>query len=137
MAGRIGSDDAVNRPFVITGDQQVALQLQIGFAAGKVTGTVTDARGNPYQGALATLIPDETRRLRTDVYFSVPTDQNGAFSFPNVPPGSYKIFAWEEIPSGAYQDPEYIRPFEDRGQLVKVDANGTADVKVSVIPARQ
>ena len=32
MAGRIGSEDAVNQPFSVTGDQ-VVLQLQIGFLA--------------------------------------------------------------------------------------------------------
>jgi hypothetical protein len=136
MAGRIGTDDAVNRPFTINGDQQVALQLQIGFSAGKVTGTVVDSKGDPYQGALATLIPDEARRLRTDVYFSVPTDQNGRFSFSNVPPGSYKLFAWEDIPGGAYQDPDYIQRFEDRGQILKVDAGASTDAQVTVIPAR-
>jgi Carboxypeptidase regulatory-like domain/Polysaccharide lyase family 4, domain II len=136
MAGRIGSDDAVNQPFTINGDQQVALQLQIGFSAGHVSGTVIDGKGNPYQGALATLVPDPARRLRTDVYFSVPTDQYGRFSFPNVPPGSYKLFAWEDIPNGAYQDLDFIRRFEDRGQAVKLDASASTDVQVTVIPAQ-
>ncbi len=133
MAGRIGGDDAVNRPFTINGDQQMMLQLQIGFAAGRVQGTVVDEKGNPYQGVLATLIPDEARRLRPDVYFSSPTDQYGKFNFPNVPPGTYKLFAWEDIPSGAYQDPDYIRGYEDRGRVVKVDAGGSVDIQVPVI----
>jgi protocatechuate 3,4-dioxygenase beta subunit len=133
MAGRIGSDDAVNRPFTITGDQPVVLQLQIGFSAGRVQGTVVDEKGSSYQGVLATLVPEDSRRLRTDVYFSSPTDQYGRVSFANVPPGIYKLFAWEDIPSGAYQDPEYIQRFEDRGKVVKVDPGATAEVQVPVI----
>jgi len=136
-AGRIGSEDALNAPFYISGDQQVTLQLQIGFSAGRVQGTVTDGRNSPYQGAMATLIPDEPRRQRLELYFSTSTDQFGKFNFDSVPPGSYKLFAWEDIPSGAHQDPDYIRRFEDRGRPVKVDPGASVDTQVPVISPRQ
>jgi hypothetical protein len=132
MAGRIGGDDAVSRPFVITGDQDVSLQLQIGFSAGHVSGTVVDDKGNPYPGALATLIPDEPARLRSELYFSIPTDQYGRFTFPNVPPGGYKLFAWDDIPGDAYQDPEFIRRYEDRGMPVKVGSGASVDQQVGI-----
>ena len=135
MAGRIGSEDAVNQPFSVSGDQ-VVLQLQIGFLAGQVRGTVVDARGSAYQGAMVTLVPDDPRRLRTELYFSTPTDQYGRFNFATVPPGGYKVFAWEEIPNGAYMDPEYIRRFEERGRVVKVDPAAAVDSQVPVITAR-
>ena len=135
MAGRIGSDDAVNQPFSVSGDQ-VVLQLQIGFLAGQVRGTVVDSRGSAYQGAMVTLVPDDPRRLRTELYFSTPTDQYGRFNFATVPPGGYKVFAWEEIPNGAYMDPEYIRRFEERGRPVKVDPAAAVDSQVPVITAQ-
>lgn len=133
VAGQIGSDDAVNQPFSISGDQQVSLQLHVGFSAGKVQGTVVDEKGNAFQGALAALIPEEPRRQRTDLYFSIPTDQYGRFSFGNVPPGAYKMFAWEAIPTGAHQDPDFLRTFDDRGKAVKIDANGSVDIQLNVI----
>jgi hypothetical protein len=136
MAGRIGNEDALNAPFYISGDQQAVLQLQIGFSAGRVQGTVVDSKGMPYQGAVATLIPDDPRRLRTELYFSTATDQYGRFNFANVPPGGYKLFAWEEIPSGAHLDPEYIRRFEDRGRPVKVDQGASVDTQTAVITNR-
>jgi hypothetical protein len=133
MAGRVGSDEALNEPFAITGDQQVVLQLQIGFGAGRIQGTVQDARGAAYQGALVTLVPDEPRRLRTELYFSTPTDQYGRYAFSSVPPGSYRVFAWEEIPSGAHMDPEFIRRFEDRGRVIKVERGNSLDAQIPVI----
>jgi hypothetical protein len=133
MAGRIGSEDAVNRPFTISGDQDVSLQLQIGFSTGKVSGTAVDDKGLPFPGALATLVPDEPARLRTDLYFSVPTDQYGRFSFSNVPAGSYKVFAWEDMSDAAYQDPEFIHRYEARGVSVKVDNGSAVEQQVGVV----
>jgi protocatechuate 3,4-dioxygenase beta subunit len=134
QAGRIGSLDALAAPFAIT-DPQATLQLQLGFAAGQVQGTVVDGKGNPYIGALATLVPDKARQLRTDLYFSTPTDQYGHFTFNSVPPGTYRVFAWEDIPTGAYQDPVFIEKFEDRGKPIRVDPSGSLMSDVTVIPA--
>jgi protocatechuate 3,4-dioxygenase beta subunit len=132
MAGRIGNEEAVNQPFAITGDQDVSLQLQIGFSAGRVTGTVVDDKGNPYPGVLATLIPDEPARLRSELYLTTPTDQYGHFTFANVPPGGYKLFAWEDISGDAYQDPQFIQRYEARGIPVKVDGGASVDQQVGI-----
>jgi hypothetical protein len=134
--GRIGGEDAVNRPVTITGDQDVNLQLQIGFQTGQVSGTVVDAKGNPYAGGLATLIPDEPARLRADLYFSTPTDQYGHFLFSNIPPGRYKLFAWEDVSGTAYQDPEFIQRYEAGGVAIKVDAGGSVQQQVSITNSR-
>jgi len=32
-----------------------------------------------------------------------------------LPPGPYKLFAWESIPSGAHQNPDFMKAYEDRG----------------------
>jgi len=135
VAGRFGSADVLNGPFIPAEDERNSLQLQLGSTPGQVSGIVRDAKGNPYTGALAALVPDESRRGRTDLYSSIPTDQSGRFSFNNVAPGNYRIFAWEEIPTGAYQDPDYIRRFESRGKPVVVQQSGSTEIEVSLIPA--
>ena len=89
-----------------------------------------------HMAVIAGLSLGRSRRLRTELYKSTPTDQYGRFNFATVPPGGYKVFAWEEIPNGAYMDPEYIRRFEERGRVVKVDSAATVDSQVSVITAR-
>ena len=135
VAGRFGSADVLNGPFVPAENERNSLQLQLGSTPGRVSGIVRDAKGNPYTGALAALVPDESRRGRTDLYSSIPTDQSGRFSFNNVAPGNYLIFAWEEIPTGAYQDPDYIRRFESRGKPVVVQQSGSTEIEVSLIRA--
>ena len=110
MAGRIGSLDAVNQSFVLTGEP-VIMQLQVGFSSGQVQGTVVDAKGTAYSGAIAALVPDEDHRQRLELFFSGASDQSGHYSFTGVPPGNYKLFAWEDIPSsGAYQRSGFYSP---------------------------
>jgi hypothetical protein len=111
------------------------LQLQLGFAPGRVSGTVSDERGTATPGIQAVLVPDEARRGRSDVYFSTTTDRNGQYAFNNVPPGRYKLFAWEDIPAGAYQYPDFIRRYEERGQSITVNANGAITADTRLIPA--
>jgi hypothetical protein len=134
QAGRIGSNDALNTPFTVD-DPQSLLQLQIAFSPGRVTGVVTDSRGMPTPGAQAVLVPDEARRGRNDSYFNATTNQEGQFNFNNVPPGSYKLFAWESVPAGAWQYPDFIRRYEDRGQTLTVNPNGTTSMEGKLIPA--
>jgi len=130
-AGFINGVDVLNAPFNVV-DSSAVLELQIGFSAGRVSGTVLD-NSNPYGGALAALVPDDSRRGRSDLYFSATSDANGQFTFNSVPPGNYKLFAWQDIPEGAYQYPDFIRRFEDRGHAVSVSPNGTTTAEVRLI----
>jgi hypothetical protein len=134
QSGRIDSNDALNAPFSV--DQSATLQLHVGFSAGRVSGAVADERGTPVAGVQAVLVPDPSRRGRSDAYFAATTDQNGQFTFNSVPPGRYKLFAWEEVPPGAYQYPDFIRRFEEFGQPLDVNPNGSITTNARVIPAR-
>jgi hypothetical protein len=135
QAGRIESKDALNGPFTVDSSGTL-LQLQLGFSTGRVSGVVSDERKAPVAGVQAVLVPDETRRGRSDAYFTTTSDASGQFTFNNVPPGRYKLFAWEDVPSGAYQYPDFLREYEDRGQSVTVNANGAVTADVRLIPAK-
>jgi len=135
QSGRIGSTDALNTSVTVD-NSQAELQLQLGFSAGRVTGAVSDPKGNAASGAQVVLIPDEARRGRNDAYFTATSDSNGQFTLTNVPPGSYKLFSWEDIPAGAYQYPDFLRRYEDRGQPLSVTPNGMITANAKLIPAQ-
>ncbi len=67
------------------------------------------------------LIPQEKdRRDVFSFYKTTTTDQAGNFSFKNLTPGDYKVFAWEDIEPGAYSDPEFVKPVESKGESVNI-----------------
>jgi hypothetical protein len=133
-AARLGSADALSAPFTVS-DPRAPLQIQVAFTPGRVSGIVVDAKRNPVAGAVAVLVPDEARRGRSELYFSASTDTSGQFNLTSVPAGNYKVFAWEDAPTGAWQYPDFIRRFEDRGQPIGVSRNGALTVEVRLIPA--
>jgi hypothetical protein len=134
QAGRIDSSDALNGPITVENEGS-SLFLQLGFSPGRVSGMVLDDRGERAPGAQAVLVPDESRRGRTDAYFTATADQNGQFTFAAVPPGRYKLFSWEDIPAGAYQYADFIRRYEDRGQSLTVNPSGSITADARMIPA--
>jgi hypothetical protein len=52
-----------------------------------------------------------------------------------LPPGDYRLFAWEAIESNSWFDPDVVRPFESKGTAVHVDESGKANLDLKVIPA--
>jgi protocatechuate 3,4-dioxygenase beta subunit len=105
--------------------------------AGLVSGGTQDPNTNqPAPGVTVVLVPKEqVRRTIPEFYQQVTSDQHGRFMFKNVVPGEYKVYAWEDVESSAWMDPEFMKPLEDNGESVTVGESAQANVRVSVIPA--
>jgi len=99
-----------------------------------VRGRVLDARQEPAGNVTAVLVPDPARRLRIDLFRSIATDARGAFRFENLPPGEYKVLAWEDVAAGAWHDPNFLRVRENLGTVVRIAPGENAPVDVKVIP---
>lgn len=110
------------------------LQIVVSLDTGKVDGLVLDAKNNPAAEVTAVLVPEARRSKRTELYRTVTTDTSGRFHLENVAPGDYTVFAWEDVESGAWQDPEFLRRYEERGRRIHVEGNTQASVEIRVIP---
>jgi hypothetical protein len=67
------------------------------------------------------LIPQEKeRRDRESFYRSATTDATGGFTFKSLTPGEYRVYSWEEAESGAWMDPDFMKPQESRGEAVSI-----------------
>ena len=42
-------------------------------------------------------------------------DQNGGFSIGNIAPGVYRLFAFENVPDGAWVDAEFWKEIRSKG----------------------
>lgn len=107
------------------------LEVKLNAGGAAVDGAVKGGDDNPMAGATVALIPSTREYLR---YQTALTDQNGAFNFKAVPPGEYKVIAWEEVEPNAYQDPEFLKPFEGKGEKVSLKESEHRSVTLKAIP---
>ena len=84
------------------------------------------------QGIQAVLIPDR-QRDRRDLFRFATSDQTGHFTMNAIAPGDYKLFAWEDLEPGAYNDPDFLRKYEALATPVQISESSTSTVEVKVL----
>jgi protocatechuate 3,4-dioxygenase beta subunit len=131
---RYGSVDALSSGLRLethSPDQRLQVILAVG---GKVEGVATNDRNEPLPNVKVALVPDFAFRSREDLYRNAVTDASGRFRIQGIAPGDYKIFAWEDIADGAWQDSEILRDAEPRGKPVRLREGEQTVVEVVAIP---
>jgi hypothetical protein len=53
---------------------------------------------------------------------------------PGLPPGDFKLFAWEEMESEEFKDPEFLKPYESRGAAVRIREREQQAIQLELIP---
>jgi len=138
-SARLGGVEVLNTGFTFAGEPDKALEIVLGTNAGTLTGRVEDERKQPAAGVLVTLVPDlRTARLfRTDMNRMTSTDAEGRFEVKGLPPGDYKVFALDGFDKDAWLDPDFFKPYEERGMSVHVDEGKTQSLTAPLGSIRQ
>lgn len=118
----------------LSGGVRGILHIILSANGAQVDGAVRAEDGNPMPGAVAALIPNSGK---SSLYRETTTDQSGAFSFKGVPPGDYKLLAWEDIDAGAYQDPGFVKQFEGQAVSVSLKENDRKTLSCKAVPAER
>ena len=101
--------------------------------AGQATGLVQNEQQQPAANVTVVIVPQEAeRKPLVQFYRTASTDATGRFSLVNLTPGAYRVYAWEVVESGAYMDPEFMRPFENRGEPLLIKESGKEDIQVKL-----
>jgi hypothetical protein len=130
---RMGEEEALEAGLNLTrGAAPITVVLSHG--AGEVSGVVQNDKEQPASGATVVLVPAGERRQRVDFYKSTTTDQYGRYTVKNIDPGDYKLFAWEDVESGAWSDPDFLKPLESRGHSVTIRENSRENAQLDLIP---
>ena len=58
-------------------------------------------RSGEILGATVVLVPDQGRKFRIDTFKTAVTDADGKFQMQGIPPGSYRLFAWDDVSPNA------------------------------------
>ena len=119
---------------VITVGRDSADPVEVVLAAGggRVEGTVEGA-DKVADTIRVSLVPDGSRRDNLLLYRRASL-VGGRFVLTDVLPGSYKLYAWEDLPTGADENAEFMTPYENRGRAVTVRAGVvTPDVALPLV----
>jgi Carboxypeptidase regulatory-like domain len=133
---RFSQADVLSQPLRFSGVGGGALEIVLSSRASQVDGVAVDTRSTPIAGARMVLVPDRQRN-RTDLFKTTTSDSSGRFVFRSIPPGDYRVFAWETLDSYAYFDPDLLRRVEPQGTPVRVTESATNNLTVRIIPANQ
>jgi len=131
---RYGGREALNNPMIIAGSSTDTLEVVLSPRVANIEGTVTDGNQQAVQGIQAVLVPDQ-HRDRYELFRAVTTDQNGHFRMGGLPPGDYRIFAWESIEPFGFFDPDLLKRDESRGQQLSIRESDNTIVNVKMIPS--
>ncbi|MFZ0961250.1 MAG: carboxypeptidase-like regulatory domain-containing protein [Terriglobia bacterium] len=112
-----------------------SLEIVVNPNGASVDGMISKDQ-QPFQGATVVLVPDPPHRGEKRLFKSITTDQNGHFVLQGLPPGDYKVFAWEKIEHGAYTIPEVLAPYESLGESVHITEGARNTVQLDLIPTK-
>lgn len=135
-AAKFGEIDALEAGLDLRQGASGNLELLIAGPAAELTGVARNDKGEPFAGAIVTLVPTDTSH-RKDTFRSGTADQNGNIHVRGIVPGEYKVFAWEDIDTGAAEDEDFRKPFDSKAVKVKLAEGSNESVVLTIIPRDQ
>ena len=135
-SARLGSVDVMTDGLRLEQPPANVLEILLSRNSVTVEGSVQNEKNEPAANVTVVLTPENSLRNRRDLYRTASTDASGRYRIEGVPPGDYRAYAWEDVEAGAWQDPEFLRQFEDRSRTVRVNEGGTSAVELRLIPAQ-
>jgi hypothetical protein len=134
-AARLGANDILVKPLTTeTREAANALQILLGSDGGRLRVAAYDGKGEPRSGAQFVLVPDGARRDRRDQYRLAASGEDGQTTLRGIPPGRYKLFAWENLEANAYLNSDYMQAYEAFGVPVNITSGENLPVSVRWIP---
>jgi len=112
-AMRLGDRDVLTEDMTIDSGTRESLRIVVSTRGAVVTGTVAVPPGVARSPrAVMLLAPVGKYANVMSFYARASSDDSGHFEFTGVTPGRYKLYAFEEMEPAAYEDPNFLKPFE-------------------------
>ena len=116
-----------------------ALDLLVSSKGGTVEGTVVEKEkdvddAHPVANATVVAVPEEKYRKLPARFGTGSTDQHGRFTIRGVAPGSYTLYAWQDLEDGVWREPDFLKSQEANGTTVKVEESSHRTVELKLSP---
>ena len=125
---RSGEADVLADGLTVTASGAATLEVVIAPDAGDVQGGVSDKDQQPVAGATIVLAP--AQRTRMDLFKTTTSDQNGHYELGSISPGDYKLFAWDDVEPGAWNDPDFLKDYEKQGEKIALEPKARATLSL-------
>jgi hypothetical protein len=131
QSAKIGDRDVLAGELNITSD--TTLDIVLATPGAILDGIVRTADGNVLADSAVVLVPESPYDKVLARYRSVITDSNGKYEIHGVAPGSYKLYAWPELEGFAYRNAEFMKEFEGRGKIIRIEKKDHVSVDLTAL----
>jgi hypothetical protein len=126
--------DILVKPLRVDAASPMPIRITLGLDGGHLEGAVYDNADHLYEGAKVVLVPDAGRRKFPNQFLITESADGGRFSFSGIPPGEYKLFAWQSLESNAYMDPLFLDNYESLGVKATILPKSAVMASARLIP---
>ncbi|HUJ20673.1 MAG TPA: carboxypeptidase regulatory-like domain-containing protein [Bryobacteraceae bacterium] len=130
---RLGEQDVLTEEMVIGPDTTAPLRIVISTRGGTLEGDVKTGSGEGAGRAIVLLAPAGRFRNVLSFFSVAAADENGHYKMKGLTPGAYRLYAFEAMDSGAWQDPEYLKPFQGLGEPVQIQEGANPSKELRLI----
>jgi hypothetical protein len=118
------------------------LDLLVSLKGATVEGAVVEKEkdadsDHPVANATVVAVPDEKYHKLSDRFGIGSTDQHGRFTIRGVAPGSYTLYAWQDLEEGVWRDTDFLKSQEANGTAVKVEEGSHQKVELKLSPVAE
>jgi hypothetical protein len=131
-AARLGPDNVLGVPFRVDPSTTGPLVLEVRGDGARLTGRVVSGP-DPAADARIVLVPGGYWREEPTAYRTTRTGFDGRFEVEGIRPGAYTVYAFEDIPYGAWLDDLFMAPWLSRGVSVSLTPSESLERTLTLI----
>lgn len=118
------------------------LDVVVSTKGGVVEGAVVEKEravdnDHPVANATVVAVPEEKYRKLPDRFGIGSTDQHGRFTIRGMAPGSYTLYAWQDLEEGTWRDADFLKSQEANGTAAKVEEGSHQQVELKLSPVAE
>jgi hypothetical protein len=129
----LASNEIATGELALSESTRGQLRIVLAGNGGKISGTVT-TDGQPCQATVVLVPAAPELRLAHQLYRITNATDRGTFVMKGVRPGTYKLFAFQEIEPFEWLDPEQLKMVEALGESIQVGAGESTLRDLVAIP---
>jgi len=132
---RFGNSEILGKELDLTNGAAGQLEVVYRYGPGEVDGQLDSSQNgsaDPNATAQIAVVPEELNADGTGIRFSQ-SDSKGTFSVPNLAPGRYRAYAFENVEISALQNPDMLKQLESKGSAFELKENEKKQVQLPLI----